>query len=201
MKEMERVKSGIYGLDELVEGGFPKGRTILVSGGCGTGKTIFAMQYIYRGVVEYDEPGVFVTLDERPQMIREDMYRFGWDIAKYEKAGDLVIVDASSAKIGFPSEEKYSIPQLSVDIDRLLLRVMQVADQIKAKRIVVDSIVGLGLRGESENEIRKAVLKINYMLLKSNITAVVTSEIPEQSLGQGLCCSLSTVSRSTWQTA
>ncbi len=185
VEEIERAKTGIYGLDDMIEGGFPRGRTILVSGGAGTGKTIFAMQYLYRGVAEYDEPGVFVTLDERPQMIRQDMARFGFDLEKYEKKGDIVIVDASAAKIGYPSEEKYSMPQLGIDVDRLLLRVMQIADQIKAKRIVIDSISGLGIHIDQATEIRKAVLKTNYMLLKSNITAILTSEIPEQSLGAG----------------
>ena len=185
MPKPERVKTGIYGLDELIEGGFLRGRTILVSGGCGTGKTIFGMQYIYKGAEEHNEPGVFVTLDERPEMIRQDMQRFGWDIAALEKKGKIAIVDASSAKIGFPSEEKYALPRLGVDIDRLLLRVMQIVDQIGAKRVVIDSIASLGLHMESDVEVRKAVLKTNYMLMKSNSTTLLTSEIPEQSLGGG----------------
>jgi KaiC/GvpD/RAD55 family RecA-like ATPase len=185
VEEIERVPSGIYGLDPLIEGGFPKGRTILVSGGAGTGKTIFGMQYVYKGIEEYDEPGIFVTLDERPRMIRQDMARFGFDIEKYEKKGDLVIMDASAAKIGYPSEEKYSMPQMGIDVDRLLLRISQIAGQIKAKRLVVDSISGFGMHIDQATEVRKAVLKTSYMLLKSNLTAVITSEIPEQPLGAG----------------
>lgn len=182
---MNRTKTGIYGLDELVEGGFPKGRNILISGGCGSGKTIMAMQYAYRGATEFKEPAVYVTLDERPPMLRQDMERFGWDIAKAEKQGKLAIVDASSARIGFPSDEKYVLPQIGVDIDRLLLKVMQVTDQIGAKRVVIDGIAGLGLHMDSENEIRKTILKVNYMLMKSDVTTVMTSEVPEQSFGSG----------------
>ncbi|MEM0372496.1 MAG: ATPase domain-containing protein, partial [archaeon] len=130
MADIDRVKTGVYGLDELLEGGFPRGRTILVSGACGSGKTIMAMQYAYRGAAEYKEPAVFVTLDEKPVFIRQDMMRFGWDLSKLEKQGKLAIVDASSARVGFPSEEKYALPQMGVDIDRLLLKVMQVSDQI-----------------------------------------------------------------------
>jgi KaiC/GvpD/RAD55 family RecA-like ATPase len=182
---MARTATGIYGLDDMIEGGFPTGRTILLSGGCGTGKSIFAMQYIYRGAVEYNEPGVFVTLDERPEMIRKDMSRFGWDLAKLEAKGKMALVDAAAAKIGYPSEERFTLPQAGIDIDRLILRVMQIVDQIGAKRIVIDSIAGLGLHIESDTEIRKAILKINYMLTKSEATTILTSEVAEQSFGAG----------------
>ncbi len=177
---MERVKTGIYGLDELIEGGFPRGRTILVSGGCGTGKSIFGMQYAYLGATEFNEPSIFVTLDERPKMLREDMLRFGWDISKAEKKGNFILIDGSSAKIGYPSDEKYSLPQTGVNIDRLLLKLTQAIDQIEAKRVVIDSIAGIGLQAEKEQEIRKAILKVNYLLMKTDVTTVITSEIPEQ---------------------
>jgi len=182
---MARVRTGIYGLDDMVEGGFPSGRTMLVSGGCGTGKTIFAMQYAYRGASEYDEPAVFVTMDERPEMIRQDMSRFGWDLKKQESKGKFALVDAAAAKIGYPSEEKFTLPQAGIDVDRLVLRVMQICDQIGAKRVVVDSMAGLGFHIESESDIRKAILKINYMLTKSDVTTIITSEVPEQSFGAG----------------
>lgn len=182
---MERVPTGIAGLDNMLEGGFPLGRTVLLAGGCGTGKTIFAMQYIYKGAAEQNEPGVFVTMDERPDMIRQDMLNFGWDIKKLEAKGKMALVDASAAKIGYPSEEKYSLPQAGIDVDRLILRVMQIADQIGARRIVIDSVAGLGLHIEHEADIRKAILKINYMLTKANATTILTSEVPEQSFGAG----------------
>ncbi|MEM4679227.1 MAG: ATPase domain-containing protein, partial [Candidatus Jordarchaeales archaeon] len=67
---IERVKTGIPGLDEITNGGFVKGTNILVTGGAGTGKTIFCMQFLYYGAKEYDEPGVFVTLEERPDDLR-----------------------------------------------------------------------------------------------------------------------------------
>ncbi len=182
---IERVQTGVYGLDELIEGGFPKGRTILVSGGTGAGKTIFGMQYLYRGAVEYGEPGVFVTLDERPELIRQDMTRFNWDIPKLEKKNMIAILDASSARAGFPSEEKYRIPDTSLDVDRLLLRIMQVVDEIGAKRLVLDSVAGLSAHIDSIHEIRRTILKVNYMLMRTDVTAVITSEVPEQGFTAG----------------
>jgi len=182
---IERIPTGIYGFDDLVEGGFPQGRTVLVSGGPGAGKTIFGMQYLYRGAMEFNEPGVFVTLDERPELIRQDMSRFGWDLSKVEKKGTLALIDASSARAGFPSEERFKIPETTLDVDRLLLRIMQVSDQIGAKRLVIDSVVGLAAHMDNVSEIRRTILKINYMLMRSNLTALITSEIPEQGLGSG----------------
>ena len=82
---MERVKSGITGLDELVEGGLPKGSTVLISGGTGSCKTIFSMQYIYNGVALYDEPGLFVTVESNPKNIAWNMESFGWDIHKLQE--------------------------------------------------------------------------------------------------------------------
>ena len=81
---MNRVPTGITGLDALIEGGIPEGRSLLVSGGTGTGKTIFGLQYLYFGAKKYNEPGIYVTLDERPDLIRQDMIRFGWDLRKLE---------------------------------------------------------------------------------------------------------------------
>jgi len=177
----DRVKTGIYGLDELIEGGFPKGRTILITGEAGTGKTIFGMQYAYRGAMEYGEPAVYVTLDERPNMLRQDMKRFGFDIDKAEKKEQFALIDASSAKAGYQSEEKYALPAMGVDVDRLLLKIMQVIDQIGAKRVVVDSLAGLGFHLNNQNEVRRAILKMNFMLMKNGATTIITSEINDSS--------------------
>ncbi len=177
---MDRVKTGIAGLDNLMEGGFPKGRTILVSGACGTGKTIFSMQYVYNGAVKYNEPGVYVTLDERPDLIRQDVMNFGWDVKKLEAKNQVNIIDGSVARLGFPSEEEFAMPVTGFDLDKLLLEVMRVSKRIGAKRVVIDSIPALGFNFEDENEVRKAVLKLSYMLMKSGVTAVLTSEMREE---------------------
>ncbi len=178
---MERIPSGIPGLDKLIEGGFPAGRSVLVSGGCGTGKTIFTMQYIYEGAKKYSEPGIYVTLDERPDLIRQDIMRFGWDVRKLEEENMVQIIDASIAKLGIPSEEEYAMPATGFDLDKLLLEIMRVAKRIGAKRVVIDSLPALGFNYENENEIRKAILKLSYLLMRIGVTSIMTSEIPEGS--------------------
>ncbi len=176
---MKRVPTGITGLDELMEGGIPEGRSILVSGGTGTGKTIFSTQFIYTGAKKYGEPGVYVTLDERPELIREDMLRFGWDLKKMEENKLIQILDGSVAKIGIPSEETFSLPTTGFDLDKLLLEIMRSIKRVGAKRVVVDSIPGLGMNFENENDIRKAVLKIAYLLARTGVTSVLVSEVQE----------------------
>jgi circadian clock protein KaiC len=78
------VPTGVPGLDELVSGGFPKGRIILVVGGPGAGKTILASQFLYKGLSEYNENGVFVSLDEGKNHYFAEMAKFGWDLQKAE---------------------------------------------------------------------------------------------------------------------
>lgn len=181
---MERVPTGIDGFDNMIEGGFPRGRTVLLSGGCGTGKSIFCMQYLYKGITEYDEPGVYVTMDERPELMRQDMLRFGWDIKALEDQGKLVILDLTGTKIGVQTGEKYAMSS-NLDVDRLILKIMQTAGEIGARRLVIDSLPALGFRLKDELEIRNMILKLTYMIRKSDLTALLVSEIPEQTMGAG----------------
>ncbi len=176
---MKRIKTGVTGLDELIEGGFPEGRSVLLSGACGTGKTIFCSQFVYEGANKYAEPGIIVTLDERPALIRTDMQSFGWDIRKLEEQNMIHIIDGSIAKIGLPSEEEYSLPATGFDLDKLLLEVMRVAKRINAKRVVVDSLPSLGFNFKNENDARQAILKLSYILARMGTTSILTSEINE----------------------
>ena len=176
---MNRVATGIKGLDDLMEGGFPEGRSVLLSGACGTGKTIFCSQYVYNGAKKYSEPGIYVTLDERPDLIRQDVMRFGWDFRKLEEEKMLQIIDGSIAKIGIPSEEEFSMPSTGFDLDKLLLEIVRATKRIGAKRLVIDSIPSLGLNYNSETEVRNAILKLSYVLMRSGVTSLVTSEVNE----------------------
>lgn len=176
---MNRVASGIKGLDNLIEGGFPEGRSVLLSGACGTGKTIFCMQYIYFGAKKYSEPGIYVTLDERPDLIRQDVLRFGWDLRKLEDENMMQVIDASVAKLGIPSDEEFAMPATGFDLDKLLLEIMRVSKRIGARRVVIDSIPALGFNFEDIGEVRKAILKLSYLLMRSGVTSILTSEVQE----------------------
>jgi len=177
---MNRVKTGIFGFDELIEGGLPEGRAFLISGGAGTGKTIFATAFLVNGALA-GEPGVYLTLDERPELIREDMLCFGWNLRKFEDQGVLKIVDGTMAKLGIPSDEEFSLPATGFDLDKLLLELMRAIKKIKAKRVVIDSIPALGFNFENEHEVRKAILKTVYLLSRAGVTTMFTTEINEDS--------------------
>jgi len=96
---MERVKTGIPGLDEILNGGIPKRNIVLLSGGPGTGKSIFSYQYLWNGL-QMGEPGIFVALEEHPVQVRVNMAQFGWDVRRYEREGFFAIVDAFTEGIG-----------------------------------------------------------------------------------------------------
>lgn len=156
---------------------------MLVSGACGTGKTILAMQFLYRGAKEFNEPGVFVTFDEMPDKLREDMLRFGWDVAELENKNKLAIVDATSAKASKPSNEKYSIPPGKTDVDYMFAEVLAAVEKTKAKRLAIDSIPAMAFQLDKPNETRGAILKLSYNIARSGLTAVITTETDERPLG------------------
>jgi KaiC/GvpD/RAD55 family RecA-like ATPase len=97
---LSKVRSGIDGFDELVLGGMPRGQTVLVTGGTGTGKSTFAMQFIYKGAKVYDEPGIYVTMEESVPSILKNASTYGWDIESLQKKEKIAMVDVSPAVSG-----------------------------------------------------------------------------------------------------
>jgi KaiC/GvpD/RAD55 family RecA-like ATPase len=188
---MDKVQTGIYGLDELLGGGFLPKRNILVSGACGTGKTIFSIQYLMRGALEYGEPGVYVAFDERPELIRQDMLTFGWDMKDLERKGLLSVLDVSVSRIGYASEEEHALVPGQMDFDSILNEAMRICRESGAKRFVIDSIPALAMHVKDTSEIRRLVFKLGVMFSKAGLTSIMTSEVPEQSLSAGQAMSFS----------
>jgi circadian clock protein KaiC len=91
----EKVATGIEGLEHISMGGLPEGRTIIVVGSSGSGKTIFALEILYRGIVQFERPAVFATFEERPADIIRNVKLFGWNIDEFVTQGKLKFVDAS----------------------------------------------------------------------------------------------------------
>ena len=120
---MDRVKTGIKGLDKLVSGGIPKSLSVLVSGSCGTGKTILSLQYLYRGAKDYGEPGVYVTFEESREKILAQANTFGWDVEAMEKKGLL--------KLEFMEND---------DLGEILGAIKKNVKALNAKRLVIDSL-------------------------------------------------------------
>src|SRR5437879_6866807 len=98
MMTLERVPTGIKGLDELLGGGFPEGKCILVVGSPGSGKTTFALQYLYSGALQ-GETGLYVTLEEYPDLIKQTFQSYNWDMNSEAKKGSVHVLTASRLRV------------------------------------------------------------------------------------------------------
>lgn len=181
---MDLVNSGIKGLDELLSGGFPKGKCVLLVGGPGSGKTIFAFQFLKKGA-ESSEPGLYITLDEKPEQVKEDMSTFGWDIDALEKQGALLLLDATPLKRSRKvsnlynkfGEETLTFPLAELNLQNLIKIIAKIVEEENIQRIVIDPITALMLRYEDSILRRRAVLSFFDALIKTGCTTIVTSEL------------------------
>jgi len=160
----ERCPTGIHGLDELVEGGFPRGRTVLVSGSCGTGKSTFGVQFLYNGVAMHNEPGVLVTLEQTADDLKKDMLRFGFDLEGEERSGNLIIVD-----------KKKAIPELEGLNDVIVTSI----NEINAKRMVIDSLGAINFLMKEEEGIRSELLSLSDRVRGVGLTTLLIAEREE----------------------
>lgn len=169
LQAIEKVKTGIAGFDELAEGGLPKGRAVVVSGTAGSGKTIFGLEFLYRGVTDKGEGGVFVTFEERKEDLIRNTVGFGWDLAEIEKKGMLAFVDASSVP-------EHQIEVGEYDFGALLARIKYAVDKVGASRVVIDSVAALFLRYKDQALVRRELFKIIDRLRRMNVTTLITAE-------------------------
>lgn len=167
--KVAKIDVGIEGFEVISEGGLPKGRTTLVSGTSGSGKTIFAMEYILRGIRENGENGVFVTFEETPYDITKNVKSFGWDIKKFEKENKFAFVDASPSP-----HEKYEAG--NYDFEALIARILYAVDKVKAKRVSIDSVTALFPRYRDSGIIRRELFKLAAALKNKKVTTIMTSE-------------------------
>ena len=177
---MDRVPTGIKGLDELLGGGFPEGRCILVVGSPGSGKTTFALQYLYHGSM-LGETGLYVTLDEHPDLIKKNLLSYDWDIDGMEKKGKLLFVDASGLRRAKNSEGGLLAPYRSqsdaVDFSELLKTINKVVEGESVHRIALDPVTSLMLRYVEEIKRRRATVEFFDALADSGCTSIITSEL------------------------
>lgn len=167
---LNKVKTGISGFEEISYGGLPKGRSTLISGSSGSGKTIFACQFLIEGIKQFNEPGIFVTFEENIFDLTNNVKSFGWDINGYEKKNLWRYVDGS---IPFESDTKIIG---EYDLEALLIRINAAIKEIKAKRVVLDYIGSLFHYFQDPSIIRRELLKIINFLKKKNVVVIMTSE-------------------------
>jgi circadian clock protein KaiC len=167
---VEKMPTGMGGFDIIAMGGLPRNRTTLVSGTAGSGKTVFAMQFIASGIRDYNESGVFVTFEETAADIRKNMQSFGWDLAQWERDGKLAFVDAS------PDPHVETVISGAFDLSALLARVENAVRKVNAVRVSVDSIGAIFSQFADQSIVRRELYRIAAGLKELGSTAVLTAE-------------------------
>ena len=184
----DRCPTGIPGLDEVLGGGFPRSRSVLLAGTCGTGKTTFGVQFLINGILKYNEPGIMVTLEQDSEEIRKDMSKYGWDIKKMEDDKKLILIDTSLSKIGIKeyvtslpvaSDKSFSLLPGEFDFELITELVISAAKKINARRVVIDSLPALDVLSKSESDIRRILLQMNYEFKSNNMNWLLITEIAE----------------------
>lgn len=162
-----RVKTGISGFDEFINGGIPEGNIVLVSGAAGTGKSLFALEFIYYGAKEFNEPGVYITLEEFADRIIVNAGKLGFmDIPELIEEG----------RMGIIRTEVFNIEKLVGVIEDLI-------DQYDAKRVSIDSISALSAFAEKPYQVRRTILELANMLKRQKVTAVFTCGVSSTTEG------------------
>jgi circadian clock protein KaiC len=164
-----RVPSGIPGLDAITRGGLPEHRVTLVAGTAGSGKTIFAAQFLAAGVRTGDS-GVFVTFEERPDIARQNLRSLGIEIETWEAAGDWAFVDAA------PHLGEQPTVVGRYDLSALVERVKHAVSSVGATRVAIDSVGALLHRYEDVPVARSALFDLVSELQDMRVTTVMTAE-------------------------
>ena len=178
--ELAKSPTGVQGLDEITNGGLPKGRPTLVCGGAGSGKTLLAASFLLNGVVHYDEPGVLMTFEETSEELASDLASLGYDLARLVAEGKLVVDYVRVERSEIEETGEY-------DLEGLFVRLEHAVNSIGAKRIVLDTVESL-FAGLSNPGILRAELRRLFRWLKNKgLTAVITGERADAGLTrQGL---------------
>jgi KaiC domain protein len=179
---IERVVTGIAGLDEILNGGIPKRNVVLLSGGPGTGKSILAQQYLYNGLLR-GEPGVLVVLEEHPVQVRISMSQFGWDVRSYEEKNVFAIVDAFTAGIGEAAKREKYVVRDPGDFQLLLDVLRDAINDVNAERAVVDSVSTLYITKPAMA--RGMILQLKKVLSGMGCTSMLISQVSVTERGFG----------------
>nr|4TLE_A Chain A, Circadian clock protein kinase KaiC [Synechococcus elongatus PCC 7942 = FACHB-805]4TLE_B Chain B, Circadian clock protein kinase KaiC [Synechococcus elongatus PCC 7942 = FACHB-805]4TLE_C Chain C, Circadian clock protein kinase KaiC [Synechococcus elongatus PCC 7942 = FACHB-805]4TLE_D Chain D, Circadian clock protein kinase KaiC [Synechococcus elongatus PCC 7942 = FACHB-805]4TLE_E Chain E, Circadian clock protein kinase KaiC [Synechococcus elongatus PCC 7942 = FACHB-805]4TLE_F Chain len=168
-----KMRTMIEGFDDISHGGLPIGRSTLVSGTSGTGKTLFSIQFLYNGIIEFDEPGVFVTFEETPQDIIKNARSFGWDLAKLVDEGKLFILDAS------PDPEGQEVVG-GFDLSALIERINYAIQKYRARRVSIDSVTSVFQQYDACSVVRRELFRLVARLKQIGATTVMTTERIEE---------------------
>jgi circadian clock protein KaiC len=169
VQTLSKAPTGISGLDEVTQGGLPRGRPTLVSGRAGCGKTVLGLEFVVRGAVEFDEPGVIVSFEESAAELTTNVRSFGFDIDD--------LVSKNKLAVEFVSVERHEIEETGdYNLDGLFVRLSHAIASVGAKRVLLDTIEAL-FSGLTNLAILRAELRRLFRWLKDKgVTVVITGE-------------------------
>lgn len=172
---LPKAPTGILGFDEVTEGGLPRGRSILVCGGPGSGKTLFAVEFVARGAAQMNEPGLFVSFEESPDDLAKNVASIGFDLRGLVAAGKLRIDHVKVERSEFEATGEF-------DLDGLFIRLGHAIDAIGAKRVALDTLESLFTGLPNPLIIRAELRRLFRWLNERGVTTIITAEKGEGTL-------------------
>jgi len=191
-----RLATGIPGLDDMLKGGLIPGRPYVVSGAAGSGKTTLGIQFLQQGVRQ-GERALFVSIDEPPSEVRENVRSLGWDVGKirildvhpsakaYSKKVSVVEVAAQRAVGSLmdarPDAKAEAMKLVSPDLSAQSLQLMlrQELQETRYSRVVIDSVTSLKRLSETQGDIDNTLLSLLRFLSESNVTSLIVTDVPD----------------------
>src|SRR6185437_12174266 len=161
---LPKCPTGIQGLDEIMFGGLPRGRPTLVCGSAGCGKTLLGMEFLIRGAMCFDEPGVCISFEETADEFSSNVASLGFDVATLVAQNKLAIDHIQLERSLIEESGEY-------DLEALFIRLGQAVDSIEAKRVLIDSVEALFAGLANESVLRSELRRIFAWLKKRGLTA------------------------------
>ena len=159
----KRIPTGIEILDEMMYGGFLPNTANLIEGAPGTGKTTLGMQFIYNGIVKYNEPGLIITFEEFPKQYYHDALEFGWDFKKLEDEGSLKVI--------------FSDPEtVLTEFEKMDGEFVSLMEEMKVKRVLIDSITHFESLAIDSIDLREKERTFINSLKRENVTSILLRE-------------------------
>jgi circadian clock protein KaiC len=168
-RALDKCPSGIAGLDEITEGGFPAGRPTLICGGPGCGKTLLSMEFLVRGALDHGEPGVFLAFEETEAELAQNVRSLGFDLDALVADQKLVVDHVKVERSEMEENGEY-------DLSGLFIRLAYAIDSIGAKRVVLDTIETLFSGLDNQAILRAELQRLFRWLKEKGVTAVITAE-------------------------
>src|ERR1017187_795444 len=170
--QLDKSPTGIQGLDEITEGGFPRNRTTLVCGGAGSGKTLLGIDFLIKGATDFNEPGVFMSFEETQDEIYKDVVSLNLDLPG--------LVSRKKILLEHVILERKDVQETDFNLEGILVRLEQAVDSISAKRVVLDSIESPFAGVTDAGILRLEIKRLFRWLKEKQVTTIITGE-----MGQG----------------